>query len=128
MNSEKGGQGVKKEVLASAVEQLRSQYLTLNWKYYDFDRDGQTEKMYRWPGPEDKEIIIVVHQSGGRQELFHRHDFFILIIPMKGNTIPSAINTIITLPSIRASFVQGSLLRDMRSASTMIRKRPSSVF
>lgn len=76
MNSEKGGQGVKKEVLASAVEQLRSQYLTLNWKYYDFDRDGQTEKMYRWPGPEDKEIIIVVHQSGGRQELFHRHDFF----------------------------------------------------
>ena len=67
---------MKKEALCSAVEQLRKQYSILNWKYYDFERGGQTEKMYRWPGSEDEEILVLVHQSGGRQELFHRHDFF----------------------------------------------------
>ena len=32
--------------------------------------------MFCWPGPLEEEILICVHQSGGRQELFHRHDFF----------------------------------------------------
>lgn len=32
--------------------------------------------MSRWPGPTAEKILIVVHQSGGRQELFRRHDFF----------------------------------------------------
>lgn len=65
-----------KEKLCSAVDKLREQYLTLDWTYHDIGIDGQMEKMYRWPGPENDEILILVHQSGGRQELFHRHDFF----------------------------------------------------
>ena len=37
---------------------------------------AKQKKMYRWPGPAEEEILVLVHQSGGRQELFHRHDFF----------------------------------------------------
>ena len=65
-----------KEALCSSVEKLREQFLTLDWTYHDFPVGSATEKMYRWPGPADEEILICVHQSGGRQELFHRHDFF----------------------------------------------------
>ena len=32
--------------------------------------------MFYWPGAPEDEIMVVVHQSGGRQELFHRHDYF----------------------------------------------------
>ena len=65
-----------REKLCSAVDKLRERYLTLDWTYHDIEIDGQMEKMYRGPGPENDEILILVHQSGGRQELFHRHDFF----------------------------------------------------
>ena len=65
-----------KEVLCASVEQLREQFLTLDWTYHDVPVGRQSEKMFRWPGPPDEEILICVHKSGGRQELFHRHDFF----------------------------------------------------
>ena len=45
-----------KEKLCSAVDKLREQYLTLDWTYHDIGIDGQMEKMYRWPGPENDEI------------------------------------------------------------------------
>lgn len=67
---------MEKDALYTAVEHLRAQYLTLDWTYHDFTFDHQVEKMYRWPGPEHEEILVLVHQSNGRQELFHRHDFF----------------------------------------------------
>lgn len=64
------------EILCSAVDKLREEFLTLDWTYHDFSLGSQNEKMFCWPGPLEDEILIVVHQSGGRQELFHRHDFF----------------------------------------------------
>ncbi|MCC8023728.1 MAG: helix-turn-helix transcriptional regulator [Clostridium sp.] len=64
------------KLLCSAIETLREQFLTLDWTYHDFPVGSQAEKMFCWPGPEDEEILVLVHQSGGRQELFHRHDFF----------------------------------------------------
>lgn len=65
-----------KEILCDSIEQLREQFLTLDWTYHDFPVGSQSEKMFCWPGPPEEEILICVHQSGGRQELFHRHDFF----------------------------------------------------
>lgn len=70
------GNDMGKEMLCASIEQLREQFLTLDWTYHDFPVGSQSEKMFCWPGPPDEEILICVHQSGGRQELFHRHDFF----------------------------------------------------
>lgn len=64
------------EMLCSAIETLREQFLTLDWTYHSSPVGNQAEKMFRWPGPEEEEILVLVHQSSGRQELFHRHDFF----------------------------------------------------
>lgn len=64
------------EILCSAVDKLREEFLTLDWTYHNFPVGTQYEKMFCWPGSPEDEILIVVHQSGGRQELFHRHDFF----------------------------------------------------
>lgn len=63
-------------VLCAAVDRLRNEFSTLDWTYHIVEIDGQTENMFCWPGTSEEEIIIVVHQSGGRQELFHRHDYF----------------------------------------------------
>lgn len=65
-----------KEILCAAIEQLREQFPTLDWTYHDFPVGSRSEKMFCWPGLPEEEIIICVHQSGGRQELFHRHNFF----------------------------------------------------
>lgn len=63
-------------LLCAAIDHLRDQYMMLDWTYHDFPMDGQIEKLYRWPGPADEDVLILVHQSGSQQELFHRHDFF----------------------------------------------------
>ncbi len=61
----------------ASITLLREQFPQLDWTYHDtFPIESQSEKMYRWPGPPDEEILVVAHQSKGRQELFHRHDFF----------------------------------------------------
>lgn len=64
------------EVLCAAVEKLRKEFSTFDWTYHNFSVGSQEEKLYHWPGIPEEEIMIVVHQSGGRQELFHRHDYF----------------------------------------------------
>lgn len=65
-----------KDLLTSAIERLREQFFTLDWTYHEFPAGEQTEKMFRWPGPPEEEILILIHKSGQKQELFHRHDFF----------------------------------------------------
>lgn len=62
--------------LGESIERLREQFPTLDWTYHDLPIGNQSEKMYRWPGPADEDILILVHKSGANQELFHRHDFF----------------------------------------------------
>ncbi|WP_125142919.1 helix-turn-helix transcriptional regulator [Clostridium transplantifaecale] len=64
------------EILCSAVEKLREEFMTLDWTYHNFLVGSCEERMFCWPGVPEDEIMIVVHQSGGRQELFHRHDYF----------------------------------------------------
>ena len=46
---------MEQNTLYAAMDQLRSQYLTLDWTYHDITFGTQAEKMYRWPGPEDEE-------------------------------------------------------------------------
>ena len=65
-----------RELLEPAIEKLRGQYFDLTWVYHDFSAGSINEKMYRWPGPPDEDILVLVHQSSGVHELFHRHDFF----------------------------------------------------
>lgn len=72
------------EKLTSAIEILKGQFSSLDWTYHDIPIRNQTEKMFQWPGRQEEEIIILVHQSGGRQELFHRHDFFYFNYTYKG--------------------------------------------
>lgn len=64
------------QLLASSIETLKEQFPGLDWTYHDVPVGSQNEKMYCWPGPEQKNILICVHKSNGVQELFHRHDFF----------------------------------------------------
>lgn len=86
---------MSKKELCAAIEALQNQFLTLDWTYHESPVGTPSEKMYRWPGnPEDK-ILICVHKSNGIQELFHRHDFSISIIPIWESMIPSATNMII---------------------------------
>ena len=63
-------------ILCAAVDCLREEYSNLNWAYYDSPTGAPEEKMYYWPGVPEEKIMVVVHQSMGHQELFHRHDFF----------------------------------------------------
>lgn len=67
---------MKNQAFCSAVETLRNQYMTLDWSYQDMILDGKRENLCCWPGPKDEEILVLVHQSGGHHEEFHRHDFF----------------------------------------------------
>lgn len=64
------------EVFCSAVEKLREEYLTLDWTYHNVTIENREERMFYWPGELQDEIMIVVHQSDGHKELFHRHDYF----------------------------------------------------
>lgn len=73
-----------RRLLPSAIEKLQTQFSELNWVYHDLPAGSQNEKMYRWPGDPDEDILICVHKSNGVQELFHRHDFFYFNFTYKG--------------------------------------------
>ena len=73
-----------REKLESAIETLKGQYFSLSWVYQDVTANHKQEKMLRWPGPPEDDILIVVHQCGGEQEPFHHHDFFYFNFTYKG--------------------------------------------
>lgn len=70
--------------LSAALEKLQDEFPRLNFTYHDFQVGSQNEKMYRWPGPPEEDILVCVHKSNGIQELFHRHDFFYFNYTYKG--------------------------------------------
>lgn len=72
------------ELLSSAIARLQEGFPLLNWSYHDLPAGGRVGKMYRWPGPENENILVCVHKSEGVQELFHRHDFFYFNYTYKG--------------------------------------------
>ena len=65
-----------RELLSEAIEKLQSEFLKLDWTYHDLNLGIRKEKIYKWPGDPEEDIIICVHKSNGQPELFHRHDFF----------------------------------------------------
>lgn len=71
--------------MSTAIEILRGKYAQLDWTYHDFPVSGQIEKMYKWPGIPEEDILICVHKSGGLQEMFHRHDFFYFNFTYQGS-------------------------------------------
>ena len=73
-----------REKLESAIKTLKGQYFSLSWVYQDVTANHKQEKMLRWPGPPEDDILIVVHQCGGEQEPFHHHDFFYFNFTYKG--------------------------------------------
>lgn len=75
---------MSRHLLSSAIEKLQEQFPTLDWTYHNFPSGSKNEKMYRWPGEPEEEILICVHKCTGVQELFHRHDFFYFNYTYKG--------------------------------------------
>lgn len=63
-------------VLETAIRTLQDQFADLDFTYHDCPVGSHMEKMYKWPGPANEDILLCVHKSTGEQELFHRHDFF----------------------------------------------------
>lgn len=70
--------------LEAAIEKLQGEFSQLDFTYHDFQVGSQKEKMYKWVGPAEEDILICVHKSDGEQELFHRHDFFYFNYTYKG--------------------------------------------
>ena len=70
--------------LEAAMEKLQNELSGLDFTYHDFRVGTQWEKLYRWPGPPEEDILVCVHRSSGEQELFHRHDFFYFNYTYKG--------------------------------------------
>lgn len=64
------------EILCLAIDKLREDYSTYDWTYHNFYNGKEESRMFCWPGQAEEEIMIVVHQSSGSQEEFHRHDYF----------------------------------------------------
>ena len=50
-------------VLWNSLQTLRAQYDSLNWVFYDVPVGSEQEKMYRWPGAEDEDIMICVRMG-----------------------------------------------------------------
>lgn len=71
-------------IFSESITKLQEQFQLLDWSYHDFPVGSQNEKMYKWPGDPNEDIIICVHKSAGVQELFHRHDFFYFNFTYKG--------------------------------------------
>ena len=63
-------------LLREAIEKLESDFSDLDFDFYDAQIGGTWEKIYRWPGPPDEDILIYAQRTCGSQTLFHRHDFF----------------------------------------------------
>ena len=76
------------KLLSSAIATLQDQYWNLDWTYHDVQVGSMEEKMYRWPGIPEEEIMIVMHKSNGIQELFTGTTSFILITLIRENMIP----------------------------------------
>ena len=65
-------------VLWNALQTLLAQYDSLNWVFYDVPVGSEQEKMYRWPGSEDEDIMICVRMGNQIHEFFHRQDYFFI--------------------------------------------------
>lgn len=85
-------------LLLSAIDILAEQFRNRNWTYYDVPSEYieskesysiptlmPSEKMYRWPGGAEEEIMVCVHKGNKIQELFHRQDFFFFNFAYSGN-------------------------------------------
>lgn len=59
-----------------SLEILRKKYQNLNWVLADVPGGSRKEKMFRWPGKPDEDIIIVVKGDSDELQQFHRHEYF----------------------------------------------------
>ncbi len=86
-------------LLDSAINKLKDEFQNLNWTYYDFIHEAENEKKYKWPGILEEEIMLTVHKSNGKHELFHRHDFFYFNYTYKGqyNSLSCKYDNMITI-------------------------------
>lgn len=86
-------------LLDSAINKLKDEFQNLNWTYYDFIHGAENEKKYKWPGILEEEIMLTVHKSNGKHELFHRHDFFYFNYTYKGqyNSLSCKYDNMITI-------------------------------
>lgn len=59
-----------------SLEYLRKKYKSLDWVLVDVPGSSPGEKMFRWPGKADEDIIILVKGDSDELQKFHRHEYF----------------------------------------------------
>lgn len=58
-----------------ALDILKDRYSENKWVLVDIP-DGSGEKMFRWPGRDEEDIIVVVKGDSDELQQFHRHEYF----------------------------------------------------
>ena len=75
----------RRELLNSAIHTLSEQFLKLHWSHYDITVNGRTEKVQRWLGEPNEEVMVCVLKKDDISEQFHRQDYFFMIFAYKGS-------------------------------------------
>lgn len=80
---------MKKDHLSAAIDKLADDFIQQDWQYISVEPGNKYEKMFRWPGAQDEEIMVCVHKGLNKgnplHEMFHRQDFFFFNYAYKGN-------------------------------------------
>lgn len=78
-----------KNHLSAAIDKLADDFIQQDWQYISVEPGNKYEKMFRWPGTRDEEIMVCVHKGLNKgnplHEMFHRQDFFFFNYAYKGN-------------------------------------------
>ena len=64
------------EVFRQALSVLKEDFKKIEWKTAPIKVGNAVELMYLWPESEPGDVVVNVHQSKGRREPFHHHEYF----------------------------------------------------
>lgn len=70
--------------IAEIIDVLKRKRSEMDWSYHDVPGVADRQKMYRWPGTENENIIVTLHISSRQEQLFHRHGYFYLNYTYRG--------------------------------------------
>lgn len=70
------GDVIMEDKFVQSLEKLKKRYESLDWVLVDVPDNRGNEKMFRWPGRPDEDIIIVVKGDSDELQQFHRHEYF----------------------------------------------------
>lgn len=75
--------------VSAAIDKLAEDFIRQDWQYISVEPGNKYEKMFRWPGAPDEEIMVCVHRGLNKgnplHEMFHRQDFFFFNYAYQGD-------------------------------------------